>query len=68
MNYLYYVIFFHILILNLANSTIKKIAFKEHLFSLMILIYSNSTNYEDFFLPVAKMYKTFEESVKNKEK
>ena len=51
----------------LSNSTIKKIAFKENLFSLMILIFSNSNNYEDFFLPVAKMYKTFEEKVKNKD-
>ena len=60
-------IFSHFNFKCLSNSTIKKIAFKELLFSLMILIYSNSTNYEDFFLPVAKMYKTFEEKVKNKD-
>ena len=60
-------IFSHFNFKCLENSTIKKIAFKEHLFSLMILIYSNSNNYEDFFLPAAKMYRTFEESVKNKD-
>ena len=60
-------IFSHFNFKCLANSTIKKIAFKEHLFSLMILIFSNSNNYEDFFLPVAKMYKSFEEKVKKKD-
>ena len=50
----------------LSNSTIKKLAFKENLFSLMILIFSNSNNYEDYFLPIGKMYKTFEEKVKDK--
>ena len=60
-------IFSHFNFKCLSNSTIKKIAFKEHLFSLMILIYSNSKNYEDFLLPVVKMYKTFEEKVNNKD-
>ena len=60
-------IFSHFSFKCLSNSTIKKIAFKEHLFSLMILIFCNSNNYEDYFLPVAKMYKTLEEKVKNKD-
>ena len=59
-------IFSHFNLKCLSNSTIKKIAFKEHLFSLMILIFSNSNNYEDFFLPVGKMYKSFEEKIKKK--
>ena len=60
-------IFSHFNFKCLSNPTIKKIAFKEHLFSLMILIYSNSKNYEDFLLPAVKMYKTFEEKVKDKD-
>ena len=59
-------IFSHFNLKCLTNSTIKKISFKEHLFSLMILIFSNSSHYEDFFLPVAKMYQSFEGKVKNK--
>ena len=57
-------LFSHFNFNSLSNSTIKKIAFKEHLFSIMILIYSNSQNWEDYFLPVAKMYKTFESKIK----
>ena len=53
-------LFSHFNLKCLSNSTIKKIAFKEHLYSIMILIYSNSKNWEDYFLPVAKMYKEFE--------
>ena len=30
----------------------------------MILIYSNSNSWEDYFLPVAKMYKAFEAKIK----
>ena len=51
----------------LTNSTIKKIAFKENLFSLMILIYSNSKTWEDYFLPVGKMYKAFETKIKKED-
>ena len=60
-------IFSHFNFKCLSNSTIKKIAFKENLFSLMILIFSNSNNYEDYFLPVGKMYKIFSEKIKDKE-
>ena len=31
----------------------------------MILIFSNCKGYENLFLPVAKMYKVFEEKIKN---
>ena len=51
----------------LFSTTIKKISFKENLFSLMILIFSNSKGYENLFLPIAKMYKVFEEKTKEKE-
>ena len=60
-------LFSHFNLNSLSNSTIKKIAFKEHLFSIMILIYSNSKNWEDYFLPVAKMYKVFETNIKKEE-
>ena len=60
-------LFSHFSLHSLSNSTIKKIALKEHLFSIMILIYSNSTKWEDYFLPVAKMYKTFETKIKKEE-
>ena len=52
---------------SLFSTTIKKIAFKEDLFSLMILIFSNCKGYENLFLPIAKMYKVFEEKIKSKE-
>ena len=55
----------HINFNSLLSTTIKKIAFKENLFSLMILIFSNCKGYENLFLPVAKMYKVFEEKIKN---
>ena len=48
-------------------TTMKKISFKENLFSLMILIFSNCKGYENLFLPIAKMYKVFEEKIKVKE-
>ena len=57
-------LFSHFNLNSLSNSTIKKIAFKENLFSIMILIYSNSNSWEDYFLPVAKMYKAFEAKIK----
>lgn len=60
-------LFSHFNLKCLSNSTIKKIAFKEHLFSIMILIYCNSKSWEDYFLPVAKMYKAFDTKI-NKEK
>ena len=60
-------LFSHFNLKSLSNSTIKKISFKEHLFSIMILIYSNSNSWEDYFLPVAKMYKLFETKVKKEE-
>ena len=52
---------------SLFITTIKKISFKENLFSLMILIFSNSKGFENLFLPIAKMYKVFEEKTKEKE-
>ena len=60
-------LFSHFNIKCLMNSTIRQIALKEHLYSIMILIYSNSKNWEDYFLPVAKMYKEFETRIKQKE-
>ena len=51
----------------LFSSTIKKIAFKDNLFSLMILLFSNGKGYETLFMPIAKMYKVFEEKIKGKE-
>jgi hypothetical protein len=33
----------------------------------MILIFSNSKGYENLFLPIAKMYKVFEEKTTEKE-
>jgi len=47
----------------LFSSTIKKIAFKENLFSLMILIFSNCKGFKNLFLPIAKIYKVFEEKI-----
>ena len=58
-------LFTHINFKCLQSMTIKKISFKENLFSLMILIFSNSKGYENLFFPVAKMYKVFEEKIKN---
>ena len=58
-------LFTHINFKSLQSMTIKKISFKENLFSLMILIFSNSKGYENLFFPVAKMYKVFEEKIKN---
>ena len=60
-------LFSHFNLKCLSNSTIKKIAFKEHLYSIMILIYSNSKNWEDYFLPVAKMYKEFKTKITKEE-
>ena len=60
-------LFCHINFKSLSSSTIKKIAYKENLFSLMILIFSNYRRYENLFLPIAKMYKVFEEKIKNTE-
>ena len=60
-------LFTHLNYICLFSSTIKKISFKENLFSLMILIFSNCKGYENFFLPIAKMYKVFEEKIKEKE-
>ena len=55
----------HINFNSLLSMTIKKISFKENLFSLMILIFSNCKGYENLFLPIAKMYKVFEDKIKN---
>ena len=52
-------IYTHLNLQCLSNATIKRLSIKENLFSLMILIYSNSDNYKDFFLPISKMYKVF---------
>ena len=60
-------LFTHINFKSLLSTTIKKIAFKENLFSLMILIFSNEKGIENLFLPIAKMYKVFEEKIKNTE-
>lgn len=57
-------LFTHISFKSLSSDTIKKISFKENLFSLMILIFSNCKGYENLFLPAAKMYKVFEEKIK----
>ena len=57
----------HISFNSLSSMTIKKISFKENLFSLMILIFSNCKGYDTLFIPVAKMYKVFEEKIKNSE-
>ena len=56
-------LFTHINFKSLSSDTIKKISFKENLFSLMILIFSNCKGYENLFLPAAKMYKVFEEKI-----
>ena len=50
----------HINFKSLESMTIKKILFKDNLFSLMILIFSNIKGYENFFFPIAEMYKAFE--------
>ena len=51
----------------LFNQTFKKISFKDNMFSLMILLFSNCKNYQYFFLPIAKMYKIFESKYKQNE-
>ena len=60
-------LFTHFNYASLSSNTIKKISFKENLFSLMILIFSNCKGFENLFIPVAKMYKVFEERIKNNE-
>ena len=64
-------LFIHINLKCLTNFTIKKLAIKENLFSLLIFIFSNGSCYEDFFLPITKMYqiylKEYEKSEKEKE-
>ena len=55
----------HINYKSLQSMTIKKILFKENLFTLMILIFSNNKGSENFFFPIAKIYKVFEEKIKN---
>ena len=52
-------LFIHINLKCLTNFTIKKLAVKENLFSLLIFIFSNGSCYEDFFLPITKMYQTY---------
>ena len=54
----------HINYKSLQSMTIKKILFKENLFTLMILIFSNSKGSENFFFPIAEMYKVFEKKIK----
>ena len=58
-------LFIHINLKCLTNFTIKKLAIKDNLFSLLIFIFSNGKCYEDFFLPITKMYQTY---VKENEK
>ena len=52
-------LFIHINLKCLTNFTIKRLAVKENLFSLLIFIFSNGNCYEDFFLPITKMYQTY---------
>ena len=61
-------LFTHLNYKSLFSTTIKKISFKENLFSLMILIFSNCNGYKNLFLPIAKIYKVFDEKIKGKEK
>ena len=52
-------LFIHINLKCLTNFTIKRLAVKENLFSLLIFIFSNGNCYEDFFLPIVKMFQTY---------
>ena len=52
-------LFIHINLKCLTNFNIKKLAIKDNLFSLLIFIFSNGNCYEDFFLPITKMYQTY---------
>ena len=52
-------LFIHLNLKCLTNFTIKKLAVKENLFSLLIFIFSNGNCYEDFFLPITKMYQIY---------
>ena len=60
-------LFCHLNFKSLLSNTIKKISFKENLFSLLILIFSNLKGYENLFLPIARMYKIFDEKIKSTE-
>ena len=63
-------LFIHINLRCLTNFTIKKLAVRESLFSLLIFIFSNGNCYEDFFLPITKMFQAFlkEKEYKEEEK
>ena len=52
-------LFIHINLKCLTNFNIKKLAIKDNLYSLLIFIFSNGNCYEDFFLPITKMYQTY---------
>ena len=58
-------LFIHINLKCLSNFTIKRLAVKENLFSLLIFIFSNGDCYEDYFLPITKMFQIY---LKEKEK
>ena len=52
-------LFIHINLRCLTNFTIKKIAVTDKLFSLLIFIFSNGDCYEDYFLPITKMFQAY---------
>ena len=52
-------LFIHINLKCLTNFTIKKIAVTDKLFSLLIFIFSNGDCYEDYFLPITKMFQAY---------
>ena len=49
-------LFIHLNLKCLTNFTMKKMAVQENLYSLIIFIFSNGDKYEDFFLPITKMF------------
>ena len=49
-------LFIHINLNCLSTPAIKKIVSDENLFTLIIYIFSNGLSYEDYFLPIKKMY------------
>ena len=52
-------LFIHINLNCLSSPSIQKLILDENLFTLIIYIFSNSFSYEDFFLPINKMFQYF---------
>ena len=62
-------LFIHINIRCLNNFAMKKLAVTSNLYSLIIFLFSNGKCYEDFFLPITKMfYSSFKENATQQKK